>query len=208
MTAPQPTAADFAVRLARARGGDTAALGELLDAAADYLCLLARLQIRWRLQGKVDPADVVQDVCLEAHRHFAGFRGSSEAEFVGWLRQILSARSANVVRHYLGTQGRDPRLERELADEADRSSRMLDGALADSISTPSAQAAKRERGVALADALARLPTDYREAVVLRNLEGLSFPDAAQRMGRSVDSVQKLWVRALARLRDELKELDL
>src|SRR5204862_352042 len=120
-------------------------------------------------------------------------RGHTEAEFVGWLRQILAARMANVVRHYLGTRGRDARLERELAEDADRSSRVLDGALADPISTPSAQAAKRERGVALAEALARLPADYREAVVLRNLEGLSFPEAAKRMGRSVDSVQKVWV---------------
>ncbi|MFO0808019.1 MAG: sigma-70 family RNA polymerase sigma factor [Gemmataceae bacterium] len=208
MTTVNTPMADFSDRLGRARAGDGAALGELLASAADYLQLLARLQIKWRLQGKVDAADVVQDVCLEAHRHFPGFRGHTEAEFIAWLRQILAARMANVVRHYLGTRGRDARLERELAEEADRSSRVLDGALADPQSTPSAQASKRERGVALADALSRLPPDYREAVILRNLEGLSFPDAAQRMGRSVDSVQKLWVRALAKLRDELGGIDL
>ena len=52
----------------------------------------------------------------------------------------------------------------------------------------------------LADALARLPEDYREVIVLRHLQGLPFAEVAHRMERSVDSVEKLWIRALARLR--------
>jgi len=59
--------------------------------------------------------------------------------------------------------------------------------------------------VRLADVLARLPEDYREVIVLRNLEGLSHEEAARRMGRGVGAVRMLWVRALARLRRELKE---
>ena len=55
----------------------------------------------------------------------------------------------------------------------------------------------------LADALARLPSAYREVLVLRELEGLSFPEVARQMGRSVDSVKKLWARALAQLRGAL-----
>ncbi len=55
----------------------------------------------------------------------------------------------------------------------------------------------------LADALDRLPTDYREVIVLRHLEGIPFVEIASRMGRSEDSVQKLWVRGLARLRQEM-----
>ena len=48
--------------------------------------------------------------------------------------------------------------------------------------------------------LAQLPEDYREVLVLRHLEGLSFAEVSGRMGRSLDSVEKLWVRGLARLR--------
>ena len=55
----------------------------------------------------------------------------------------------------------------------------------------------------LADALGALPADYREVIVLRHIETLPFADVAQRMGRSEDSVQKLWVRALAQLRRTL-----
>ena len=70
-------------------------------------------------------------------------------------------------------------------------------------SSPSQQAARREEAVRLADVLCQLPEDYRDVLVLRHLEGLSFPDVAQRMGRSLDSVKNLWARALARLRDSL-----
>jgi RNA polymerase sigma-70 factor (ECF subfamily) len=72
-------------------------------------------------------------------------------------------------------------------------------------SSPSQRAARREEAIVLANALEQLPEEYREVVVLRQLEELSFPQVAQRMERSVDSVKKLWVRALANLRRLLGE---
>jgi len=183
-----------------ARGGDAVALGRLLEQYQRYLMLLAGLQIGQHLRGKVDPADVVQETFLEAHRNFGRFAGENEAQFVGWLRQILAANLANVQRRYLGTHARDVRLERQIADSLDRSSMMLEGALVAQQSSPSQQAARREQAVLLADALAELPPDYREVIILRHLEGLTFPQAAERMGRSVDSVEKLWLRGVTRLR--------
>jgi len=189
--------------LTLAREGQREALGQLLEPYRPYLTLLARVQIGRRLQGKVDPADLVQETFLEAHRHFDSFRGAGEAPFVAWLRQILAGVLANLVRHYLGTRRRDPRLERDLADDLDRSSRALDSGLAAPHSTPSERAARREQALLLAGALERLPEDYREVLLLRHLEGLSFPQTAQRMGRSLDSVKKLWARAVDRLRRSL-----
>jgi RNA polymerase sigma-70 factor (ECF subfamily) len=183
-----------------ARAGTDAVLGPLLDLYRNYLRLLARLEIGRRLQGKLDASDLVQETFLEAHRHFAQFQGTSEAQLVSWLRQILAAKAANLLRHYLGTQGRDVRLERELAADLDNSSRLVGEKLIASVSSPSQQAARREQAVLLANALERLPADYREVIVLRHLESQSFPEVARFMGRSVDSVQKLWLRALARLR--------
>jgi RNA polymerase sigma-70 factor, ECF subfamily len=190
-----------------ARGGDRPALGRLLELYRGYLMLLARLQIGRRLQGKVDAADLVQDTFLEAYRHFAQFRGTVEAELVCWLRQILAGLLANLVRRYCGTQRRNPRLERDLADELDRSSRALDQSLAAPQSTPSQRASRREQAVLLADALGQLPDDYREVIILRHLEGLTFAEIAGRMGRSFDSVKNLWARALAQLRRSLGEID-
>jgi RNA polymerase sigma-70 factor (ECF subfamily) len=52
----------------------------------------------------------------------------------------------------------------------------------------------------IAEALSRLPEDYQTVIVLRHLEGLTFPQISQRMERSVDSVEKLWLRGLTKLR--------
>jgi RNA polymerase sigma-70 factor (ECF subfamily) len=191
--------------LSAARTGNGPALGRLLEGYRRYLTLLARLEIDRRLQGKLDPSDLVQETFLEAHRDFAQFRGSGEAELLAWLRQVLVRNLANQVRRYLGTRGRDVRLERELAAQVDRSSQALDRALAAPHSSPSKQADRREQAVLLAEALGRLPEDYREVIVLRHLQERTFPEVAARMGRSVESVKKLWARALARLRGTLGE---
>jgi RNA polymerase sigma-70 factor (ECF subfamily) len=189
--------------LRSARAGDGPAQGRLLELYRHYLTLLARLQIGRRLQGKVDAADLVQETFLKAHRDFGQFRGTTENEFVAWLRQILATSLATQVRRYLGTQRRDVRLERRLADEVDGSSRVLEQALAAAQSTPSQQAARREQAVLLANALEQLPAHYREIIILHHLEGLTLAQAAERMDRSDDSVQKLWMRALIQLRQIL-----
>jgi RNA polymerase sigma-70 factor (ECF subfamily) len=107
------------------------------------------------------------------------------------------------MRRYCGTRRRDVRLERQLADGLERSSRCLGQGLAAPDSTPSQQAVRREQAVRLADALGQLPDDYREVLVLHHVQGQSFPEAARQMGRTVDSVKKLWLRGLARLRQAL-----
>lgn len=188
------------VLLDQARAGDSQALGQLLESYRAYLTLLARVQIGRRLQGKVDAADVVQDAFLGAYRDFGQFRGATEKEFLGWLRQILAYVLANLVRYYQGTQRRDVRLERQLAIELDQSSHALDRGLVAEQSSPSQQAARREQSVLLAEALARLPETWRDLLVLRHLEGLTFPEVARRLGRTLDSVKKQWPRALASLR--------
>jgi RNA polymerase sigma-70 factor (ECF subfamily) len=156
----------------------------------NYLALLARLQLDGRLQSKIDASDLIQETFLGAYRGFAPFRGTTEAELIAWLRQILASSLAMVVRHYR-TQRRDVRLECKLADQLESSSRALDEALVAASNSPSQQAARREQAVLLADALERLPENYREVLILRHLQGLTFPQVAQRMGRSLDSVAML-----------------
>jgi RNA polymerase sigma-70 factor (ECF subfamily) len=185
--------------IGRARQGDERALGELLALYRNYLKLLARLQISRRLRQKVDASDLVQDLMLQAHQAFGNFRGGTEAELLAWLRRILATSLAKAARHYQGTQRRNLGLERDLELELSAASHALDGKLVQG-NSPSHSAMRREQGVLLADALAKLPDDYREAIVLRYLEGLSYPEIAERMDRSVESVRKLWTRGLAQLR--------
>jgi RNA polymerase sigma-70 factor (ECF subfamily) len=186
--------------LDRAKAGETPALGRLLELYRAYLGVLARVQIGRRLQGKVDPSDVVQEAFLGACRDFPQFRGKTSKEFLAWLRGILASLLANLVRHYQGTQRRDVRLERQLILELDQSSQALDRGLVTSQSSPSQQAVRREQSVLLSEALGKLPEEWRELLILRHLEGLSFPEVARRLDRSVDSVKKQWPRALAGLR--------
>jgi RNA polymerase sigma-70 factor (ECF subfamily) len=189
--------------IARARTDDGAALGLLLERYRPYLGILARVQMSRRLQGKLDASDVVQEAFLTAHRSFAQFRGSSEAELTGWLRKILASHLAKTIRRYWGTRARDIRLECQLAEDLDQSSRAIGQFVADPRSSPSQHAQRREQGLHLMDALAELPEAYRDVLILRHLEGLSFPEIARRMERTVDSVEKLWTRALGKLRHSL-----
>src|SRR5829696_2715753 len=148
MVVADPAADDL---LSGAREGRDSALGLLLERYRNYLTLLAELKVgRW-LRGKVDAHDLVQDVFLAAARDFPNFRGTTEAELLGWLRRILACELADLVRRHTAGR-RDARLEQRLADDLGRSSQALDAGLVASVSSPSQQAVRRERAVILADA--------------------------------------------------------
>jgi RNA polymerase sigma-70 factor (ECF subfamily) len=189
--------------IAEARSTGDLMLGELFLRYTHYLTLLARVQIGRRLQGKLDPSDIVQETFLQAHSHFPNFRGSSDAEFTVWLRRILASVLSNTIQHYLGTRARDPRLEQEIEGALGQSSAELGQQLAASDTSPSEVASRREDAVLLANAIGMLPPDYREVILLRFAEGLPFAQVAERMGRTVSSVEKLWLRAIARLRQTM-----
>jgi RNA polymerase sigma-70 factor (ECF subfamily) len=203
----QPSPAEL---LTQARQGDRECLGRLLELYRNYLHLLARTQIDLHLQGRADASDLVQETFLDACRDFAQFRGT-QAELLAWLRQVLVYNLGRLVQRQLLAQKRDARREVSLDGflaALDRSSAQFEAALAGSQSSPSAKAQRRERAAVLADHLSRLPADYREVIVFRNLEGLAFDEVARRMGRSPGAVRILWVRALDQLRQLLQREDL
>lgn len=190
--------------LAAARGGDSEALGRLLDLYRAYLKLLARMDLGGRLQAKVDPSDLAQETLLEAHRGFDTFRGTSERELVEWLRQILTTRLGKIIRHYAGTKKRDIAREQQLQRDLDQSTDAL-GRLTSGQPSPSESLARREQAVLVADAIEALPPDYREVIILRHMRGRAFAEIAREMGRSPGAVEKLWARALVQLRRSLKD---
>lgn len=189
--------------LRRARDGDDDARGRLLEIYRNYLRVLARTLIGQTIQVRIDASDLVQETFLKAHRKFAQFMGGSEAELIGWLRQILVHSLANQAKHYRA-RARDVRREESLEAALDRSSLAIQAALAaPSSASPSARAVHREEAVLLADALERLPADYRDVFIFRNLEHIPVEQVAIRMGRSVNAVRKLWTRAMLELQREL-----
>jgi RNA polymerase sigma-70 factor (ECF subfamily) len=191
--------------LALARAGDQAALGQLLERYRSYVRLLIRLQIRGRWRRTFDVDDLFREIGRRIRREIATFGGGSVGEFLSWVRRVIGSTLANQVRHSVGDGRRDLRLERALFDELESSSRALNRNLVVTRSPPGRRAVRREYAVILADALERLPEDYREVVILRNLEGIGFPEVARRMGCTEDRAKDVWVRALARLRRTLED---
>jgi RNA polymerase sigma-70 factor (ECF subfamily) len=193
------------ILLARARGGDAAALGHLLELYRNDLRLVARSLLGRVLRLRLDPSDLVQETFLDAHRDFAQFTGAGEPELLAWLRRILARNLADQARRHRAP-GRDPRREESLEALIERpgddAHELLAGRLPSP--SPSAQASRRERAVLLADALADLPADYRDVILLRNFEHLPFDQVAARMGRSPGAVRMLWARALERPNSPLR----
>jgi RNA polymerase sigma-70 factor (ECF subfamily) len=188
----------------RARREEPGALDQLLESYRNYLRLLARTGLDVSLQGKADPSDLVQDALLKASLRFGQFRGASDAELAGWLRQILARCLADLVRRYR-TGARRAGREQSLEQLVDRSSQAMERILATDGPSPSASAQRRNLGVMLSDALAQLSEDQREVIVLHHLEGLDWDEVARRMGRTPGAVRILWTRALKQLRPLINE---
>jgi RNA polymerase sigma-70 factor (ECF subfamily) len=188
----------------RARHDEPGALNRLLGSYRNYLRLLARTGLDASLRGQADPSDLVQDALLKAARHFGQFRGRTDAELAGWLRQILARCLADLVRRS-HTRGRGGGREQSLDQLLDRSSQALEGVLAADGTSPSSSAARRDLGVVLSDALAELSEEHREVIVLHHLQGHGWDEVARRMGRSAAAVRMLWTRALRQLRPLIDE---
>jgi RNA polymerase sigma-70 factor, ECF subfamily len=196
--------------LAQARLGNLEARGQVLQLYRNYLTILATTQLDRRLRRRVNPSDLVQDAMLAAHGDFAQFRGGSERELLAWLRQILINCLHHVIETHLRAKMRDMRREisvEQMGATLDRSACNFAQLLADRGPSPSAPLMQRERAVAMADQLSRLPPQYRDVIVLRNLQGLSFEEVADRMDRKPGTVRMLWLRAIEKFKQIYQPLD-
>ncbi|MBI3466890.1 MAG: sigma-70 family RNA polymerase sigma factor [Planctomycetes bacterium] len=196
--------------LERARRNEREPLGELLQLYRNYLTILATTQLDARLRRRLSPSDVVQETMLAAHRDFGQFRGVSERELLMWLRQILIHCLHRAYETHLQARRRDARCEisiEDVSEALDRSIVNFAQVPADRGPSPSAPARQREQAVRLADQLAKLRPDYRDVIVLRNLQGLSFEEVAQRMDRKPGTVRMLWLRAIEKLRQVYEPIE-
>src|SRR5262245_4122632 len=107
-----------------AREGRPDALGELLETHRNYLRLLAASCLRGEMQGKADASDVVQETLLKVHESFRQFRGTTEPEWMAWLRKILVHQLADL-RKGFQRQRRQVSREQSLESLVDRSSARL-----------------------------------------------------------------------------------
>lgn len=192
--------ADFRARLERSRRLGPDAIGQLLEVYRPYLLGIANDEINANLRGKAGASDLVQQTFLEANQDLVRFQGTTEAELLAWLRRILLNNIASFRRQFRPEGKRA--VAREVPMEAGSSVLPL-GELPASDPSPSAEAVAREDVDAIEQALARLPEDYRQTIVMRHQQHCSFAEIGAALGRSADAARKLWVRAIEALQAEL-----
>ena len=162
------------------------------DPAKDrsYLRLVACCLWHPGLQCRQDPSDAAQRALAIAVEREAQFRGSTLAEWRGWLRKIL----INVLQQAM-------RDNRPGVISIDESSRQFEDALAAEQTSPSQAAIRHEDLQRLADALDGLPEDQRTAVELKHLHDCSVKFISDYMERSERAVEGLLKRGRKRLRE-------
>jgi RNA polymerase sigma-70 factor (ECF subfamily) len=202
---PDSEASPLDSLIQQAQTGDEEARNALFHKVRAYIGFIARSHVESWLQAKVDSSDLVQQTLLEAHQGFGKFGGSTEGELLAWLKRILRNNATDFVRRF-GAQKR--KANREVAiDQMNSSESMASPELSGNVETPSVILSKREEEIEVANALATLPEDYQDVIVLRNLQRLPFAEIGERMDRSPAAVQMLWGRAIKRLQECLNQSD-
>ncbi len=180
----------------RARAGDPAALGELLQNYRGYLWGLADRMLDDRAAARLDASDIVQQTCLSVHKQITEFEGQDPAQFAAWLRQIHERNIRNAARNQLHAGKR----------AIDREKRVSDGDVhAARQATASQQVVRSEESARLTRAIALLPPDEQEALRRRYLDGESMVEIAAAMGLTKDALIWLMKRAMTSLREHLAE---
>ena len=147
----------------------------------------------------MNPSDLVQETMLAAHRDFGDFRGGSQPELLGWLRKILINTLHRAFATHVKAGKRDVRREvsiDQISNQMEESACNLASILPGSDASPSEPLRTRERAVELANQLNKLPPQYRDVIVYRVIQGLSFDEIAAQMERTSGAVRMLWLRAL------------
>ena len=188
----QPAPTIVADLVFRARSGDTAAAGLLLEKYRPYLRILAQRLLDQNLAARLDASDLVQQTCLSVLGRLPQFDGRDEGQFIAWLKSIHEHNIQDAIRDHLKTAKRAA--GREVAVDAEQLAAQLRA------SSPSQRVLVGESAARLAAALQDLPEDQREAVRLRYLEGRSLAEIAERMNRTVVAAAGLVKRGLIQLR--------
>jgi RNA polymerase sigma-70 factor (ECF subfamily) len=204
---PKPTD-DTSEMLRRAGQGDQLAVGALFDRHRDRLRRMVQLRMDDRLQGRVDPSDVLQDTFLTFAQSLADYLRNPAIPFYLWLRFITGRKLQALHRHHLGTHmravGREVSRYRGALPQA--SSVSLAAQLLGQLSTPSQAAMRAELQLRIQEALNQMNHIDREVLTLRHFEQLSNVETAQVLGLTEAGASNRFIRALKRLKEILSNV--
>jgi RNA polymerase sigma-70 factor (ECF subfamily) len=196
---------DLGQLLRRAAAGDPEAWRALFDRDRPRLRRMVALRLDRRLQGRIDPSDVIQDAHIEAMARLPEYLRQPDLPFFLWLRLIVGQRLTLLHRRHLGAQARDAGREIGLSHGAlpEATSAALAARLLGHLTQPSEAAVRAERKIRIQTALNATDLLDREILALRHFEQLTNGEAAQALGLSKSTASKRYVRALQRLREIL-----
>jgi RNA polymerase sigma-70 factor (ECF subfamily) len=191
--------------LRRAAAGDQDVWASLLMKHRQRLRCMIALRMDRRLQGRIDPSDVLQDAYLHASMKLADYVKNPAMPFFLWLRAVTGQRLTILHRHHLGVLGRHAGREVSLYKGAlpEASSAAIAAQMLGRDTRPSEAAQRAERAIQLQEALNSLEPIDREILALRHFEELSNAEAAQLLDIREAAASKRYTRALKRLKDVL-----
>jgi RNA polymerase sigma-70 factor (ECF subfamily) len=191
--------------LQQAAQGDRQVLGTLLARHQDRLRRMIALRLDRRLQGRIDPSDVIQEAYLEATARLAEYLRDPSMPFFLWLRFLTGQKLVTLHRHHLGVQMRNAGQEVALyhGPLPEASSAALAAQLLGHDTHPSAAAIRAEMKIRVQEVLKNMDPLDREVLALRHFEQLSRAEIAEVMGISEAAAGKRYIRALERLKQDL-----
>jgi RNA polymerase sigma-70 factor (ECF subfamily) len=192
----------------RLRQGDLGTLGPLFAQYRDRLRRMVRLRLDRRLQGRIDPSDVLQEAYLEATRRATEYTANPAMPFYLWLRFLTGQQLLVLHRRHLGTKMRDAGQEVSLyrGGLPMASSVSLAAQLLGRLTSPSLAAVRAEMQIRLQEALNSMDPLDREVLTLRHFEELSNNETALILGIQKSAASNRYVRALKRLKDILASM--
>ena len=186
----------------RAAGGEEAALVELFTGYRSRLWRMIRLRLDRRLQGRIDPSDVLQEAFVDVAEKLPEYALRSALPFSLWLRMVVGERLLRVHRHHLGTAMRDASREISLHSGAipEAGSASLAAQLLGQMTSASRAALKAEMRLMLQELLNAMDPIDREVIALRHFEELRNDEVASVLGLTKAAASKRYVRAMLRLK--------
>ncbi|HUG89765.1 MAG TPA: sigma-70 family RNA polymerase sigma factor [Planctomycetaceae bacterium] len=190
----------------QATRGDPQALGAVFDHYRDRLWQMVRIRMDRRVQGRVNPSDVLQEAFVDVARRIGEYSPEASPPFFLWVRQLVGQRLIDIHRQHLGARMRDASLEVSLnaGGLPQATSASLAAQLLGRWTSASRALERAEAQLAVQEALDALEPVDREILVLRHFEMLSNLECAELLGLTKGAASKRYVRALVRIKDVLR----
>ena len=192
--------------LTLAKEGDRTALEQLCQVYGERVHWIVRFRMGGEIRSKLESMDVVQDAFVLALQDLEDFIYRDQGDFLRWMSKIVENRIRDNIKQ-LHADKRDIRREVRLGNHLPNTKNSYANALEPvATTTPSVIASQKEDLDKLERAIATLKPDYREALILKKIEGLSYKDMGKRLGKSTDAVGMLVSRAMISLINAFEDI--